>query len=695
MEKKEVEKGITGHASVAEAKAIENTQWTKYKSPKGGHGFAAEDANSLNDKFRGKKVEQVGVNNELNGADRISNGQSIQTKYYNTAKGSVDAGFSKTTGKYKYKNQVLEVPSDQYSEAVKLMEQKIEDGKVPRRTDPGKASEIVKKGDVTYQQARNIAEAGNIDSLWFDVKNQAIVTSYAFGISFIIQYANGIWNGLSPKQAFQNAFGSALKTGGIVLIVGVGAQQVLRTTLGREFSSLTTKFSLQIVNKIYSTSSGKNLINKMASVIMKKTLRGTAAKNVVTKFLGTNAVTGTLTAVVLSIPDIYKTIISKRISWVQLSKNLFTIGAGVGGATAGVAFVTAIVAPALTVPIAVFAGGAGASIATKKLVNFFAKDDAKILIESMNKTVSDMASEYLLTEKEFEEKLIPTIESKVNPEWIGNMHAASGRNKKEKQEKFVRAEFESYYGDILKEREKVFSPGKIKTILLRLTTTTNLFLEYFKYKKSNSTSSIVRKRYLVAIILSFILLIVIGSWFLFSFFINTKETDYIKEQAILVGTGSTEVKHISNESSISRNKISLTHNNIHFVANSSNFLSEGNDAFGILPDMSEGLYVERLRIIVDELKSALKSNENYKIIISGYCGNVNEDERSEQLLSRERAERVKALLISLGIPPKNVESVYIGGTNLWGDNLTEETIKPNRVVTIQVKTEYNKDVDNN
>ena len=35
--------GIVGTGSTQSAVEIENTQWTKYKGPNSGHGFAAED----------------------------------------------------------------------------------------------------------------------------------------------------------------------------------------------------------------------------------------------------------------------------------------------------------------------------------------------------------------------------------------------------------------------------------------------------------------------------------------------------------------------------------------------------------------------------------------------------------------------------------------------------------------------------
>jgi hypothetical protein len=496
MTRKAVERGIEGQSSVNAAAEIENTQWTKYKGPNGGHGFAAEDANALNDKLRGKKVDKTGLSNELNGADRIVDGKMIQTKYYNTAQETVDAAFDKVSGNYKYNGQILEVPKDQYEAALERMKQKIAEGKVPGYTDPEKANELVKRGDVTYKQAQNIAKAGNIDSLWFDVKNQAVVSGCAFGISFIIIYAAGIWKGLTPKKALMNAFGSALKTGTLVLLSGVGTQQLFRTSFGRSFAAFTTKMSRQIVSKIYSTKTGKDIIEKVASAIMKKTLHGIAAQNVISRLLRSNAVTSTVTSVVVTIPDVYRTIIQGSISWVQFSKNfavtLGGVGGGLGATAAGAIVGTAICpGPGTAIGSVVFGvfGGAGASIGVKKIADLIAPDDSEIMIESMNKTVEELSGEYMLTEDELEKMIIPRIQETVTPEWLKNMYVYSGDRKHVcHQKRYARNKLERYFKNVLKNRAKITAPkpGKIKWLAFK----TKLWL-LFNYFLRNSIYRII------------------------------------------------------------------------------------------------------------------------------------------------------------------------------------------------------------
>jgi uncharacterized protein YcfJ len=488
MAERETNTGVTGLSSLKSAQAIEGTQWTKYKGEKGGHGFAAEDANALNEQLKGKNVDKVGMSNEPNGPDRITNGVQIQTKYYDSAHKSIDAGFDKTTGQYRYEGQVLEVPSDQYDEAIQCMKQKIREGRVPGYTDPEKATELVKKGDVTYNQAKNIAKAGNIDSLWFDVKNQAVVTGCAFGISFIIVYAHGIWSGLGPKKALKNAFGNALKTGGVVLIVGVGTQQLLRTSIGRNFAALSTRLSRTLVDKVYGTKMGKDLIEQMASAILKKTLYGAAAKNAIARLMRSNVVTGTVTATVLTVPDAYRAIISRSISWVQFSKNFAVTITGVGGSIAGAYIggaIGTVIAPGVGTTIGVYlgglAGGTLSAIGTKKLGDAIALDDAKIMIETMNKAVERLCFDYMISETELEKRIIPEIQSRVTPKWLRDMYAyGGGRESVEKQGEYVCNELEHYFQEALKDRVAIATPERSALRWLIFKTRVSLIVVYLK-----------------------------------------------------------------------------------------------------------------------------------------------------------------------------------------------------------------------
>ena len=56
-----------------------------------GHGELAEEANSIIDRLQGHQAEILGRDNAKNGPDRSVDGVLIQTKYYKTARGSLEA----------------------------------------------------------------------------------------------------------------------------------------------------------------------------------------------------------------------------------------------------------------------------------------------------------------------------------------------------------------------------------------------------------------------------------------------------------------------------------------------------------------------------------------------------------------------------------------------------------------------------
>ncbi|MFS9174579.1 hypothetical protein [Streptococcus parasanguinis] len=70
---------------------------------------------------------------------------------------------------YRYKGMQLEVPKDQYDEALRIMGDKIREGKVEGFTNPADAKKIIKKGYVTYEEAKLIAKGGNFTSIKFAV----------------------------------------------------------------------------------------------------------------------------------------------------------------------------------------------------------------------------------------------------------------------------------------------------------------------------------------------------------------------------------------------------------------------------------------------------------------------------------------------------------------------------------------------
>ena len=393
-----------GFASVFNAKVIEGTQWIKYHNTRCGHGFAGEDANALSDILRGRHVDKVGVSNELNGADRIVNGHPIQTKYYASAQESVNAAFDH--GVYRYPGQKLEVPRDQYRDAVKVMAEKIRQGQVPGVSKPRKASSMVVKGSVTHRQAVQIARAGNIDSIWFDVKTQSVVCASVLGLSFVTSYAAMRYRGVNRQKAFKAAVGCAARNGAITLVSGVVAKQFLRTTLGRNVAVAITKSIRQQTTALVQTHIGKSVVRQLSRTVFGRRLLENAARGatMATKVARTNVITAAIAFIVTTIPDIVKCK-KKRMSNKQLVKNSAVnaagIAAGSGGTWVGATIGTAIcpgIGTAIGGLLGGIFGGLAGSAATKKTLDCFIDDDAKLMQSCFENVVVELAEKYSLAE---------------------------------------------------------------------------------------------------------------------------------------------------------------------------------------------------------------------------------------------------------------------------------------------------------
>ena len=372
-----------GVASTHSSHTIEDrTQWRKYPH-KTGHGFAAEDANAQIDRWHGKNVECVGRDNSANGADRIVNGQKIQTKYCNCARETVNSAFDNQTGMYRYDGMKLEVPADQYEECVRRMKDAISQGKVAGVTDPEMASQIVVKGHITYAQAQKIAKAGNWESIKFDIRTQTVSCLGAGAIGAAIGFISAKQSGMSTKEAFKEA----AKTGGVssatALGGGVLAQQALRTTMGRNMAAGATKAIKPIVETAMKTEMGAQALTKTASVLAGKELTKQGAKQFLTQVGRTNAVAGTCMFVATAIPDTIK-VCRGKISGADYAENMVSNAAGIGGgwagASSGAAIGTAICPGVGTVIgglIGGIAGGMGASSVSRKVTGLFRKKNKK------------------------------------------------------------------------------------------------------------------------------------------------------------------------------------------------------------------------------------------------------------------------------------------------------------------------------
>ena len=377
--------------------AAHNEQTLRFNARQG-HGFAAEQANDFLDKLFGRDARILGNDNAKNGADRWVDGQFIQTKYCQTPQASVDAAFDRQTNMYRYidKNGApmqLEVPSDQYDAAVKIMRQKIAAGQVPGVTDPNEATNLVRKGNVTYKTACNIAKAGNVDSLMFDAAHGTVIAMSAFGISAVITLAHSLWCGKSVEDAIDDSMYVGIKMGGTAFLSTVIASQITRT-------GMNTAIQRPLISIIKALPSGarKSMVSVMKDGAL---LYGKGTVRNLVKLWSSNIITTVAFTLVLSASDISH-FFSGKISEKQLFKNITNLAAGMGGAYVG-AVAGSVLGPAGSAVgglVGGLVGGVAATKAASSILNHFVEDDAEAMVKILNECFLELAQEYLLNEEE-------------------------------------------------------------------------------------------------------------------------------------------------------------------------------------------------------------------------------------------------------------------------------------------------------
>lgn len=426
-----------GAYTVGNNKTIDQLLQQSKFTARQGHGFAAEIGNNLIDRLKGIDATVVGNDNVKNGADRLILGRDgrkiwIQDKYYNTAKGSIDACFE--DGLFRYLDadgnaMQIEVPRDQHDKAVKLMRKKIEDGHLKNAgiTDPDDAENLVRKGSLTYKQAVNLAKAGTVESLIFDAKNGMVSAKYSVGISFLMVYSISRLNGESPKKSLKAAAFEGLKSGGIVFGTSVISNQLARTNAIKVF----VPSSEALV---------KALGDDFASALLKSVGRETvgltddAIRRQAAKVLRSQALTAGVTIVLLSIDDVAE-IVRGRISAEQLLKNLAVTTVGIAGGyagsviggAAGTAIAPGVGTKAGSIVGGVVIGGA-AGYGAEKVLGIFVKDDAEKMMVIIEENFGELCQEYLLSEDEAN-RVADVLMEKLTGENLKDMFASENQNK--------------------------------------------------------------------------------------------------------------------------------------------------------------------------------------------------------------------------------------------------------------------------
>lgn len=199
------------------AKLLEKQRYYTNKAIKTRHGQAAEVVNTDIDRLKGYHSKVLGQNNAKNGPDRITNGQLIQSKYCKSAVESVRAALDES-GAYRYGKEIaLEVPKDQYWEALEYVREKGLDITIIR-------------GNITYDTAVKIAQAGNIKSITYDITQSIVFGGIpGFGISTTIALTYRVLNGEEFGDAFKNSMISGLKSMIETTAIGTVSAQAAKT----------------------------------------------------------------------------------------------------------------------------------------------------------------------------------------------------------------------------------------------------------------------------------------------------------------------------------------------------------------------------------------------------------------------------------------------------------------------------------
>ena len=427
--------GNIGNASTAYGEA-------KFHANRG-HGFAAERANHLYDMLYGKNVHIIGDDNTKNGADRIVNDISIQSKYCSTGAKCIKECFVKDTFRYMNADGTpmqIEVPSDLYDDAIKAMMERIRRKQIPGVDNPEEAKNIVRKGNFTYEQAKNISRFGTVESLAYDAVNGIIIGKSVFCISAIITFAVSVWSGRNFEEALKDSIISGIKTGGVAFLTAVLSGQLTKAGIHSVVSGASSEIVKAIGPKTAAT-----LVNAFRSG---KNIYGGAAMNSAEKMISSNIVTAAASVVVLSSVDIIETF-RGRISVKQFVKNIInttgSVASGTGGFVLGSAEGAKVGAfiGTYTIPGVGTVGGAAAgsviggiigacgggliggkatSWGTDKMI----EDDATQLINILECEFINLAISYVLNKKETE-KAVELLAKEITSSILKDMYQSKDR----------------------------------------------------------------------------------------------------------------------------------------------------------------------------------------------------------------------------------------------------------------------------
>lgn len=362
-------------------------------------GYAAEYANISIDRMKYKDVQgemKDEFNRPLkNGADRIVNGVEIQTKYYKTASESISAAFDDGTARYlrhdsSGKMMLIEVPRDQYSKAIELMQKRIDSGQVPGVKPGENASDYVKKGYCTYQQAQNVALAGTVEGIFIDTINGIRCSAVYGGISMLCAFSLEYGKEKDIEKAAQAGIAAGISSIGQQTVTFVLCQQLTRGSV--------KVFSYELKNPVESIVN--NISQKINSSGFSRSLGG---KEITDKSI--------IMGAIMYGPELYN-FLSGKISFEQCFKNTATIAGAsiIGGALAPISIVGSIIGS--------FVGG----YVVRNILDQFIEDDSKKMFQILKEEFLDMIVLSGLNEEEINQAVESTLANPQLEDILKNMY---------------------------------------------------------------------------------------------------------------------------------------------------------------------------------------------------------------------------------------------------------------------------------
>lgn len=227
--------------------------------------------------------------NELENLTLFSEFDEEKEKYFNKVPGKYFANVHEVIndafdeGQFRYWDSKgclmqIEVPFDQYTQAIELMSERIKNGDIPSIDNIDFAKKIIAKGFFSYDQVFHLAVNGNIDLIKYNEVEETISAKQNISISLAVAYVISRWYGTDKEKALLNTAYLGLKADGFNFVKDLLSAEIrqlgLSTNLFSDsklaFSLLEDADSVKVLKEILGLSSLSPRGMELRCQIMKK-----------------------------------------------------------------------------------------------------------------------------------------------------------------------------------------------------------------------------------------------------------------------------------------------------------------------------------------------------------------------------------------------------------------------------------------